>query len=487
MRAILTHVGEPVMRIRSVGFAVAVTMAWAGRAPAQSLRDSLALAGLPVGAREAALASIDAAHHWAPRVAHRHAEGALSIDSTFGLARILRLELSGGTADYIAAESRRAVSDAAGRVVPEVTYVLARRAAGTWRSQLLASARAMMPGERRIALDHALSLTGAARLDSLRALSRQFADYAAPRMWLAFHLTDNPLTVRDPNADEAVAIAGEAVRIAPTLAGAHVALGHVLVRLGRYDDALPHLTQATTLDAENEPAYNLLAEMFSRDGKLNAVGRARAALDSAIAASPNATIRYNLTRNRALLLAHDGRASDALMELGRLARDAVTHSAALAATYNQQSATLAAGIGDSARARAFLEEARRLNPAANLTVPEVHAYGLIRNAAEARRAFEEFVRRVPNPAAPTVAAETHRLRGFVLLAERRYREALAELALRSDLDGNPFRELGVIQAHVALRNPAAADSVRSALLARHNVDLTSVSVAIARHQAATRR
>jgi tetratricopeptide (TPR) repeat protein len=300
--------------------------AQAPASPAAPAAGTLPLTGLPAGAREAFFASIDAAHQWAWVAADEHATRALALDSTFGLARVYRNELRALGNQH--AEARRGTADAAGRSVPEMTFLLGLRADGVNAARLLGAARAMFPNDRRIALDQALQFAGAERIDSLRALAGRFPEMPAPKVWLAYYMTPTQGTVYTPEvATEALRAAQEAVRIAPNLAGAHSALGHVLHRMRRYDEALTHLAQAIRLDPRAEYAYVVRSEIFMDDGKPNGVDRARAALDSAYAHSVDITRRHGFRRTKAILLLHDGKAREMTAELEALAREAERNAA----------------------------------------------------------------------------------------------------------------------------------------------------------------
>ena len=156
-------------------FALASAMAFATLAHAQSAASAasgtLALANVPPAAREAVLAAIDARHSWNWGTAYELAEKALAADSTLGLARIERIDNNNGpNSDWVNAESRRAATDVLARPVNEATYLAARRVTGANAVRLFAAARAMLPGERRVALDQALVYPGLERVDSLRSL-----------------------------------------------------------------------------------------------------------------------------------------------------------------------------------------------------------------------------------------------------------------------------------------------------------------------------
>jgi tetratricopeptide (TPR) repeat protein len=451
---------------------------------------TLALGNLPSGARDAVFASIDARQVWNWAGAYDQSNKALMIDSTFGLARLLRVDLSGApTAALANAEYRRAAVDASGRAIGEGTYLSGLRATGVNSNRLLGIAREMLPNDRRIALDHALSFLANERLDSLRSLVRQFPDFVAPRIWLAYYLTISAYSASPPQTYEALLVAESAVRLAPQIPGTHTVLGWVLFRQGRIDEATAHLAAATRMDPMFENAFSIESEVFVHDGKPRGVDRARAAYDSAITASPNLLRKINYRRDKAFMLFYDGRKAEGMTELAAVAKEYEAGAPATAATTYSQMAELAGGTGgDSATIAGYMAEARRVSPNTDLSVQAIQAYALAKVPGAARRELTEWVRRVPTVASDTAGPGTksnyRRSNGMVLIAEGKYAEGIAEIK-RSDIPSNPFAELSMVDAYNAMNNKAQANAMLAAILSRPYGPNTAISVAVAYYRAAT--
>ena len=182
--------------------------------------------------------ALDAIQSWSNAEGFAHAQRALALDSSFGLARALVARYRGGPT--AAAERNRAAVDAARGTAPEAVIALAMRAVGTPAAAALwNTAVELVPNDPRVSLDRALTLDGKARVDALREAAKRFPDHAATRQWLAYYLTP-VLYPRPSEAEgaEALAAAEEAVRLAPNASGSHTVMGHVREVLGREDEAL---------------------------------------------------------------------------------------------------------------------------------------------------------------------------------------------------------------------------------------------------------
>jgi hypothetical protein len=444
---------------------------------------SMALNNLPAGARDAILASIDARQGWQIMAAYENANRALSIDSTIGLARILRTDLSGGTSTAaVTEEYRRGLADAAARGLGEYTYATGLRVTGINSHRYLNLARQILPGDRRIALDQAISFLGDERIDSLRSLVRQHPDWLAPRLQLVNYLAPGAYTTAPQQFYEALTVAEAAVRLAPNQAASHVALAYALWRIGRHDEAAAHAQASTKLDSKLEYAYRIESEIYIHDGKPRSVDRARAALDSAIAVTPNFGRRLEDRRHRAFLLFYDGRKVEGQAELAAVAKDYETVAPGTAAVIYAQMAALAAGTGDSARVEGYMAEARRVLPQnGNIAIQAAQAYAIGRQPAAARRELNEFVRRAADTTTSAFNSDRRRLTGMVLVAEGKPAEGLAELK-KSDLAANPFAEVAMVDAYLMLGQKAEAAAVQQSLVSRKHVGNQAISIAIANYR-----
>jgi tetratricopeptide (TPR) repeat protein len=469
--------------IRTIRTLIGVALVAVAGTPVQALQargappGTLALANLPEAARSAYLRGVDAYYTWEPLAAYRFMTEALAADSTFGLARTVAAFYRGGPT--VAAEGRRATADAVTRPVPEQTVVLANRAAGVNRVRLLTAARAMMPNDHRLAYDHAIALTGGARIDSLRALSERLPDEVAPKLWLAYYLTLNAFPVPTGQvADEALSVAQAAVRQAPDMGASHAALGHVLERLGRHEEALTHLDQATRLTPDLEWAFVLKAEIHAREGRTSEL---RAALESAAGASPHVGRQVDYRESRSIALLNEGRAREAMEELTALAREAESKGArAAAAGVHQRMAVLSAGTRDNAAIDAHFTEAQRLGIAeATLADGRVVAYFLAGRAEDVRRALVDYIRLNSGPPGTPPNANIRRMTGLTLVTEGKVEEAIAELRAGGD---NPFAQLGMIEAYLRMGRTADAQAERVAMLRRMDTTWNSIAVPIARYR-----
>jgi hypothetical protein len=444
---------------------------------------SLALGNLPAGARDAILASIDARQGWQFMAAYENANKALALDSTIGLARILRTDLTGApTTAALNEEYRRGLADAASRGLGEYTYATGLRVTGINSHRYLNLARQILPGDRRIALDQALSFLGDERVDSLRSLVRQHPDWLAPRLQLVNYLAPSNYSAGPQQLYEAVVAAEAAVRVAPTQAASHAALAYALWRIGRHDEAVAHAQASTKIDSRLEYPYRIEAEIYIHDGKPRSVDRARAAYDSAIAATPNIVRRLEDRRHRAFMLFYDGRKAEGQAELAGVAKDYETVAPGTAAVIYSQMAGLAAGTGDSAKVEGYLVEARRVLPQnGNITVQSAQAYALGKQPVAARRELNEFLRRATDTTTTAFNSDRRRLNGMILVAEGKAAEGLAELK-KSDLAANPFAEVAMADAYTMLGQKAEAAAVQQSLVSRKQVGNTAISIAIANYR-----
>lgn len=466
-------------------------------APAAALsqvQQSVAPAGmLNSNAAPAAVAEFKAAveDYWmlSWRTGAERATRAVELDSAFGYARAWRAGYLGGPSQV--AEAARAARDAIGNSPGEAVLALAFRESAAGRAlnsrRLSAVAAEMMPNDRAVAMIHANNLADTARLNAFRALNTKYPDYAGSRIWLANYLVTTGFDITDEdraNGDEALRVAGEAVRLAPQASGSHTIMGHVLHALGRDAEATQHLLAATQMSPKAWQAYEILADIYARDGKLT---EARVAVDSAIAHAPSLVNKSNGRRTLAVLTFSAGNAKGAMDEMAALVKELEPINATVQLnTTHLWMALLSAGMRDSAGAEAHLAAARNLSAAAGILADNsVIAYSLIGNGPAARAALAEYIRlSMQNPNIPPEAARVrdqniHRQTGLVLFAEKKYVEALAELKQGG---ANPYVSLGLIETHKAMKNNKEADAVRKAFYARREFTVNSTATAIIRYR-----
>jgi tetratricopeptide (TPR) repeat protein len=439
---------------------------------------TIALANVDARARAAILGAFAENANWHFMAAYEHANDALSIDSTLGLARIIREYHRGNGNPVALPEYQRGVRDMSARPIPEITFGLGIAAAGVNATRLLAAAVAMYPNDRYVALQYALSLTGKPRVDSLRSLAVRYPDFAGPRVWFPYFAMFNYWVSYPPSmVDEATRMATDAMRIAPAEAAPHAALAHVLIHSGRRGQALPHVRQALKLDPRSEYAYFLAAELYFFDGQPNAVERTRAALDSAAMTSPNLTRQLADRRSRATLLLQEGRVDEMEAELLAIAHETERVAPGATATTYLNLAVLFAGTRDTAKVLHYVAEAHRASPTVGREV-EVDALGIARLPVQARAALDVYLKSVPNPMPAAAATVAKRLAATVAYAEGKYEQALSDCT-----DTNPYCEVVKVESLIALGRTREADAMRTAFLARTDASDESRALAIMRYRA----
>jgi len=304
-------------------------------------------------------------------------------------------------------------------------------------------------------------------------------------MNLAFQLSPANDSVAKANADEALRVAGEAVQLAPEMSGPHAAIGHVLHALGRDKEAQPHLVAATRLAPTSWHAYQLLAEIAAFEGR---IAEMRPLLDSAIALTPNVTNIYNYRRARAMTLLADGNPRQAMTDLEAAARDAEAIGARGQANLTHLFiVSAAAATGDTAAIEQHLTKARSLGAAVGTAADySLSAYGLTGQPQRARVAYDTLARLnapQPNLSPATNAARErylHRQRGWLLLAERKPVEAIAEFR---QADVNPYVSVGIVEALQMQKKTKEADAERAAFFERREYSFVSTGVPIMRFRA----
>ena len=419
-----------------------------------------------------------------------HATRALQLDSTFGLARLWRSGYVQGPTQ--AAEAQRAAQDALNGTPAEAVLALAYREAVAARlpnaRRLYDVAAAMLPNDRLVAMWRATNLADTARLNALRVINAKNPDYAPGRITLAFNLVTWSFAITDEtraNGDEALRVAEEAVRLAPQSSGAHFAMGHVLHSLGRDAEATQHLVAATNMRPVAWYAWDALADIYARDGKLADV---RTAIDSGIKYAPSIAHKATGRRIQALTWMAEGDARRAMAEHAALVKDmeAIDARGQLGATHLNM-AIIAAGMRDSAAAAAHLDAAKPYNPAPGTFADNaVIVYSLTGNAPAARAALADYIRiNTANAPANAAAARTreenvHRLTGLVLFSEKKYPEAIAEL---KQAGKNPYVSLGLIETYKAMKNNKEADATRTALLTSREFTHASTATPIIKYRA----
>ena len=406
-----------------------------------------------------------------------HAERAIRLDSSFGLARALYARYRGGP--NVSAEVARGAGDAVHNSTPEAILALADASTGPAAAGLWDLAVKLHPNDSRVAMARALAMNGRARIDALHDVANRFPGAAAPRVWLAYALV-LPLTPPRPKAidDEALALAQEAVRLAPNSSAAHAVLGFVYERMDKDDDAMTHFDHASGMPFPFEGTFQLRAELLERQGHYAA---ARAALDSAILLTDNIDNRASYMNYRAVSFLYERNLGATMSALDDAARDARANGnpAGEAALHTTMSIVYA-GVGNVEAAEQHRAIARRLGATpGQLADAGVIIYGLTKQGAAARNALESYVQAVAGQAPDLRAENVHRMTGLTLLAEGKADEAIGELKQGGR---NPFAQLGLIDAYTQLGRKKDADAERDAMLSRKDFGIGSTAVPIARYR-----
>jgi len=423
------------------------------------------------------LAALDAYQTWSWTEGAARANRAFDLDSTFGLARALRSRYRGGPT--AAAERLRAAQDAVRGSTPEAVIALAINSDGAASAALWDVAVKLLPNDPRVAVDRALAFTGRQRIDALREAAKKFSDAPAPRIWLAYYLTPASYDLPKSDADEAIAVAQEAVRLAPNSTGAHTALGWVLEKVGRDDEAMTHLGHATSMAAPTEAAFLTRAEVLEHQGKL---AETRAALDSALLLTENLGSRITYMSDRALTYLHEGNMAATVAALDDAAREARSHGQAPAESGVHATLSIVyAGAGNAKAATEQVAIARRLGatPAA-LADNSVIVYSLLKDGPAARRALANYVEIAANQPPEVRGPNVHRMTGLTLVAEGKAAEAIDELKQGS---GNPYSQLGLIEAYLQLGKKKEADAERASMIARKDFGIASTATPVAKYRA----
>jgi tetratricopeptide (TPR) repeat protein len=432
-------------------------------------------------------ASLDRYNLWTGRPSVQHARRALELEPAFGLARTIQTIIVGGPT--AAAEFQRAATEAATGSAVEALLALSAREVNAGRAptgrRLSQLAAELASNDRQVATWRAIQLPDTVRVNAFRDVANRFPDYAGARIWLSFYLTPIGLdSIIKANADEALRVAFDAVRLAPNESGTHTAVAHVLVYNGRFEEAKGHLAAATKMTPVAEYAYELQAQIAAVEGNFPAL---RAALDTA-AATPAIGAGFAYRRARALVALSEGNAQQALTELASVERDAEAIGAKpQAALTHLFMAAVAGATRDTAGVEQHLSAARTLD-SAQVGIPDyaVSTYAMSGQAAKARRALEEYIRVSgprPNLPAATNAARTtnvHRATGLVLVAEKKPQEAIAELRQAGN---NPYATLGIIEAYKLQKNTKQADAERAAFFQRKEFSFNSTATPIIRYRA----
>jgi tetratricopeptide (TPR) repeat protein len=419
-----------------------------------------------------------------------HFTKALELEPHFGLARAARaIEIGGPT---VAAETQAALADASTGNAAEALFILAIREFGAGRlvpaRRLLGTATAMVPNDRNVALWNAWALSDTARLNALRAVAAKYPDLAGARTTLALYLM--PLgfgvdSIVAANADEATRSAMEAVRLMPRESAVHAIMAHVLLASRKFPEAAQHANAAVSMLPKDPYAYQMLAQLAANDGNFAAM---RSALDSAMAWTTNVSLNLSYARSRALIALSEGNPVQAQSELAAAAKQAeAIHALPEAALTHMFAATVSAATRDTPGIERHLAAAKADSVSVGVYNDyALSAYCIAGNGVNGRALLDAW--KASNGPQPNLTpaqnavrtANMHRHTACILTNEGKPKEALPEAA---QADDNPYTALVLIETHKAMKNMKAADSVRTAFLARKNFSYASSATPVIRYRA----
>jgi hypothetical protein len=148
---------------------------------------------------------------------------------------------------------------------------------------------------------------------------------------------------------------------------------------------------------------------------------------------------------------------------------------------------VSAQMGDTAAIEQHLAAARTLGAASQgLHDYALSAYAFNGQVQRARAAYDTLARlnaQSPNVSAAVNAARErymHRSRGWLLIAEKKPEEALAELRQGDD---NPYTTVGILEALRMQKKTKEANAARAAFFERREFSYVSTAVPVMRYRA----
>jgi tetratricopeptide (TPR) repeat protein len=208
------------------------------------------------------------------------------------------------------------------------------------------------------------------------------------------------LTSRDPSAAEP--LLRQAVEVSPDSADAHFDLGETLRRLGRFEEAKPHLELARRHNPEEPIVLGTLGQVYV---ELNQIAEARDLVERAVRADPTLYWAWKCFYDVALL---QGRQD----EFQRVLEDALATQAGDPRALTAMGKTLLQ-IGEKARAKQVIERAVELaaqtqpdaecashnETLANAWVEMGNCHRMYGDAEAALRAYNQALTRLPHASA----------------------------------------------------------------------------------------
>ncbi|HXV85841.1 MAG TPA: hypothetical protein VD793_04035 [Gemmatimonadales bacterium] len=412
-----------------------------------------------------------------PRAA-RQLQQALSLDPSFGIARVAYgLFAPGLTTEQRDQEINRGVADAAQASTGELLAAMAWRARGAAQAEerriLFQAAADLLPADPR------LSYYAAAAVVDQRARERRLAEVA--RTFPQYGPTFNQLAYLRWTLEDgagALAAAEQQLKVSANVPNAHDSYAEILQFHGRLDEAAPHYQHAMRMDADYIAAHTGLAEiaLLKGDG-----ATARTHYGHAIQKDPVPQNKLNYRQAIAVTYVAEGNVKAAVDEYAAVAAEAERNNyTGVATAAHRNLAVLEAGLGDKATPHGHLARAQELGgdtPTQQVFAALTHA--MLGHMTPAKAAAATFAEggNAPNPTL-ALRRNIQAVNGVVAAAEGN-----TAGALESSRQAGQLGALGKALAAEKLKQAgrtAEAQALRQEVMAFPFVDLLT---AIAKQRA----
>jgi tetratricopeptide (TPR) repeat protein len=412
-----------------------------------------------------------------------HFDRAIALDSTLGLARVVRAAIVPGlTATQRQAEVERGLATMRSASTGELLTALAFRefVAGNARQShaLFETASKLLPGDPNLAFYAAQSTMSAEgpgrRVEAVRAATEKFPDDAPSYNTLAYMLWQTG------DHDGAFTAVRRYVALVPDQPNSHDSYAELLQWDGRHSEAMMHYGRAVELDSTFVEANMGMAEVL----QLTARGQeARRQIRQAIARAPSPQTGLSYTRALAHSFLLDGMLKEAMEQLAIVAREAQANDRkSLAAQTHREMAVADAMLGQGRTIAAHLATAAELGGAdvPQQLIATAVAHGSAGDITTARAAAEKLATVAQSDSQYVTASRT--VNAIILLRENKPQEAQRQLS-EAKADDPLVRAL-LAESYRASGNTADSRTLRSQVINDPQFDLIDAHATIARVRAA---
>lgn len=467
----------------------ALTLSMLGLGPALALAQQVTVESPAALRLRVTTASEEAGRHFWAGVADArniffsraatHFDRAMELDSTLGLARVVRAAFVPGlTTAERQAQIGRGLATMASASSGELLAALAFREAVAGNQQqahaLFETASGMLPGDPNLAFFSAFYAAPAQAVEANRATIEKFPDDAPSYNILAYLLWQNG------DHDGAFTAVRRYLALAPDQPNAHDSYAELLQWDGRSNEALAHYGRAIALDSSFVEAYMGSAEV------LQLIGRgpdARQQIRQAIARAPAPAARVAYTRALAHSFLMDGMLKDAMDQLAIAARDAqAIDRKPFAAQTHWEMAVVDALLGRGTEIATHLASAAQLGSADSTQqlMATAVAHGTGGDIAAARQAAEKLATAAQSDSQYVTASRT--ANAVILLRENKPKEALDQLSgAKAD---DPWVRALLAECYRASGNTVDARGMRSQVIDNPQLNLLDGYAVTARVRAA---